>query len=94
MDFVPGTPFAKEVASCDLTHARNRKEDAMNMLLARDHWNIAKGKLNRKLTCLTEEELQSAEGELLDRIHKRKAHENPGFMSALGLCSTSHPQTS
>jgi hypothetical protein len=66
----------------------------MNALLARGHWNIAKGKLNQKLTFLTEEELQFAEGELLARIHKRKTQENAGFMSASGFCSTSHPQTS
>jgi hypothetical protein len=66
----------------------------MNMLLAKGHWNIAKGKLTGKLTCLTEQELQFAEGELLNRIQKRKTHENSDFMSALDFCSTSHPQTS
>ena len=66
----------------------------MNILLARGHWNIAKGKLNRKLTCLTEQELQLAEEQLLDRIHKRKTQENAAFMSALGFCNPSHPQTS
>jgi hypothetical protein len=66
----------------------------MNTLLAKGHWNLAKGKLTGKLTCLTEQELRFAEGQLLDRIHKRKNQENSGFMSALGFSNPSHPQTS
>jgi hypothetical protein len=70
-------------------NSRQNAKDFMNTLLAKGRWNIAKGKLTQKLTCLTEEDFQFAEEELLGRIQKRKAQE----MSPFDSCSTSHPQT-